>query len=467
MSPDIASVFQLALQSHPAGRLQEAEHAYRQVLAAYPRHAEASFLLGFLADQTGRADLALPLMRTALEGNPSELRYLLALGGVLVKLARMEEALALFQTATRNTPDQGELHEKLGTLHHMKGHADEAVACYQRALALNPNNVLAQANLGILLYQVGRTEEAIAASMRALSLFPTHAPSHGNLGYALLKQGKLLDGIAALRRAVELEPNYADAHAGLVSAYLRAGDAAAAQRAARDARLRVGFASGILAYEYYALHELGDDMSARQLVDLDRMVFAETLPVPPEFGSLDEFNTALAAEMRAHPSLMWEPTGKTTRGGRQSASLIDQPTPLSRIFERTLRHKLDELIRSLPTDPLHPLYGRKPSQYRLHMWTTILDAGGHQDAHIHSSGWLSGVYYVELPRTLGLTEQDNAGWIEFGRAPKEIPLRRTPPVKSVQPHTGLLVLFPSYVFHRTIPFPEGGQRISISFDIVA
>ena len=408
----------------------------------------------------------MPLLRTAVEGDPNQLRYLVALGGVLLKLGRLEEALDLFQTATRNHPERGELHEKLGTLHHIKGQSDEAIACYHRALERNPNLVLAQSNLGILHFHLGQTEEAIAASKRAITLLPTHAAAHGNLGYALVRHGQIAEGIAALRYALQLRPDFSEAHAGLVAAYLQAGDAAAAESAAKEGRNRVGFANAILAYEYHALYELGDDAAARHLVDFDRMVFADTLPVPPEHGSLEEFNTALAAEMRAHPSLMWEPSGKTTRGGHQSANLIEQPTPMSRIFERTVRQQLDEFIRTLPTDPLHPFFSRKLNQYRLLMWTTILESGGHQDPHIHAGGWLSGVYYVELPRTLGETEQENAGWIELGRAPKEYPLHRASLVKTVRPRTGLLVLFPSYLFHRTVPFLEGGQRISIAFDLV-
>jgi uncharacterized protein (TIGR02466 family) len=467
VSPEIASVLQIGLQYQQAARFQEAERAYRQVLAIAPRQAEASYLLGTLQEQLGRRDLALSLLRTALEGDPSQSRYLIALGGILIKQGGLEEALALFQTATRNYPDRAELHEKLGTLFHMKGQADEAIACYHRALVQNPNLVLAQANLGILLFQLGRTEEAIAASTRTIGLFPTHAASHANLGFALVKQGKMAEGIAALRRAVELEPRLADAHAGLVGAYLQGGDAAAAQCAAREAHGRLGFASSILGYEYHALYELGEEAAARRLVDFDRMVFAETLPVPPEFGTLAEFNTALATDLGAHPSLRWEPTGKTTRGGHQSANLVEQPTPMTRIFERMVRQKLDDFIPTLPTEPLHPFFGRKPKTYGLHMWATILDTGGHQDAHIHAAGWLSGVYYVKLPQTIGRTEQDNAGWIEFGRAPIEYPLRRAPQVKTVQPRSGLLILFPSYFFHRTIPFPAGGQRISIAFDIIA
>ena len=59
-----------------------------------------------------------------------------------------------------------------------------------------------------------------------------------------------------------------------------------------------------------------------------------------------------------------------------------------------------------------------------------------------------------------------AGWIEFGR-PQDHPMSKAEPqLRSYQPHEGMVVLFPSYFYHRTEPFESQDQRISIAFDIV-
>jgi hypothetical protein len=41
-----------------------------------------------------------------------------------------------------------------------------------------------------------------------------------------------------------------------------------------------------------------------------------------------------------------------------------------------------------------------------------------------------------------------------------------PIVRSYQPYEGMVVLFPSYFYHRTEPFISDDKRISIAFDIV-
>ena len=64
--PDIAG----ALEHHQAGRLQEAEAAYRDILAQDPEHVRALHLLGTICLQTGRYDEATVIIRRALELEP-------------------------------------------------------------------------------------------------------------------------------------------------------------------------------------------------------------------------------------------------------------------------------------------------------------------------------------------------------------------------------------------------------------
>ena len=86
--------------------------------------------------------------------------------------------------------------------------------------------------------------------------------------------------------------------------------------------------------------------------------------------------------------------------------------------------------------------------------------------HIHPSAWLSGVYYVRLPEIIGQPGQGEAGWIEFGRPPEHFHCTAEPEVRVFEPEPGLMLLFPSYFYHRTVPFESADMRISISFDVL-
>src|SRR5882672_4974938 len=49
----ISEAYQLASQHHRAGRLQQAEAIYRQIMQDVPNHADAIHHLGLIAHQTG------------------------------------------------------------------------------------------------------------------------------------------------------------------------------------------------------------------------------------------------------------------------------------------------------------------------------------------------------------------------------------------------------------------------------
>jgi uncharacterized protein (TIGR02466 family) len=127
----------------------------------------------------------------------------------------------------------------------------------------------------------------------------------------------------------------------------------------------------------------------------------------------------------------------------------------------------DELGRDeLGRDDAHPFVANSPGEWTLSVWGVVMQAAGHQIPHIHPAAWLSGVYYPRLPEIVSASDGDKAGWIEFGRPPDHFHNAREPETHSIQPEAGLMVLFPSYFYHHTVPFETDGTRISIAFDLM-
>ena len=63
----IPEAFAIAVQHHQCGRVQAAEPIYRQILAIQPDHADAIHLLGVIAHQAGKHELAVD----SSHGSPS------------------------------------------------------------------------------------------------------------------------------------------------------------------------------------------------------------------------------------------------------------------------------------------------------------------------------------------------------------------------------------------------------------
>src|SRR5215467_11210033 len=113
--PAAAGLLAAGLANHQSGRLVEAEACYQQVLAVHPDHADANNLLGVMATQTGRQDLAVDLIRRALRQNERSAVYLGNLGTALKRLGRLDEAVDTYRRVVQITPDDAGAHYNLGT----------------------------------------------------------------------------------------------------------------------------------------------------------------------------------------------------------------------------------------------------------------------------------------------------------------------------------------------------------------
>ena len=144
----IQQAIDLAVQHHTAGRFPEAESIYQQILQSDPDQPVALHLLGVIAHQVGKNDIAVDLITKALAIKPDYAEAHNNLGNVLKELVRMDEALAHYHKAIAIKPDYAEAHNNLGNVLKELGRLKEAVASYQKALVVKPDFIEAYFNLG-------------------------------------------------------------------------------------------------------------------------------------------------------------------------------------------------------------------------------------------------------------------------------------------------------------------------------
>ncbi|MEO9213905.1 MAG: putative 2OG-Fe(II) oxygenase, partial [Caulobacteraceae bacterium] len=110
-----------------------------------------------------------------------------------------------------------------------------------------------------------------------------------------------------------------------------------------------------------------------------------------------------------------------------------------------------------------PVRSRNTGDYRFNgAWSVRLRPDGYHADHLHPMGWLSSACYIALP---GAVERGHEGWLKFGQPG----VRTEPPLAPeyfVKPEPGLLVLFPSWMWHGTVPFSGDEPRLTVAFDIV-
>jgi predicted O-linked N-acetylglucosamine transferase (SPINDLY family) len=195
--------------------LPEAEALYRQILEAEPNHADALHLLGVIAHQTGKHEVAVEYITRAIALNPAAAEYHCNIGEAYRALARLNEAGSSFQQALALNPASAEAMNNMGAVLQEQGKLEEAVAHYRQAVALKPDYAQAYNNLGSALLAQWKTEEAATYIQQALALSPSFAEAHHNLGIVLQRKGHLSEAVAQYRHALALKPDFAEVRISL------------------------------------------------------------------------------------------------------------------------------------------------------------------------------------------------------------------------------------------------------------
>lgn len=307
------------------------------------------------------------------------------------------------------------------------GYADDAIGVCKAAIAECPERHAGFAMLAVVLMEQNRLDEAAAAAEGALS---RNADEIGMLNLAAaiaLAQSRPAAAIARTAAILCLSPTN--------------------QRA--------------LALRIAALVQFAEATEVDYLLDFERLLRVTTIAPPPGFDSIGTFNTALSRAICSSELLDPHHVGKTMVGGRRLHDTFTIGAPLATNLRQIFRQEVESYAAALMVDDVHPVRQGRPANLNAAMsWSNIIERADYEPPHIHDGSWLSGVYYVEMPPVA-----DDGGAIEFGGHDFGAALARTGPRRLIRPKPGMMVLFPSYFYHRTLPFRTSGRRISIAFDV--
>lgn len=231
----IEQAMTLAGQLQGRGQLQQAEGLVRQILAQQPRHAHALHLLGVIAHQVGKTELAVELIGQAIAEDDAVALFHCNLCEMYRRTGRLEQAIAHGERAVELEPRTAAAHSNLGIACFDSGNFEQAEACQRRALAIDPGLPQALNNLGSIMRELERPEEAINWYRRACTAAPDYLEPLNNLGSVLVSEERFDEAIEVLAKALAANPRYADAHCNIGYAFKGTGQADQAGRHFRTA----------------------------------------------------------------------------------------------------------------------------------------------------------------------------------------------------------------------------------------
>ena len=511
------------------GRYPEAAAAFGEAVALEPRHSDALFGQGKALQAMGDRAGAIAAFRNCIAAKPAHLPARLLLGAALLATGQAGEAKIVFAGALAASADPGilaEVHQGLAAANQAQGNEEAALDHLDRALGCDPDRVGLELERGRIFEKLGRYDQAQQAYRKVLERDPIHGPAHralsdlkyrlgeetflrsyelaprtkeltldraqmllaaerleeaegafrlllsrygddkqafSGLGVCLAKMGRLPEAASILEHALQAYPDSVDLCCNLSAALARLGDpekgaVMAAKAVALEPHNQLALAMQGTCWRLMGDHR--DDV----LNGYEKFIQVFDLKAPDGYRDIRAFNAELSAALAdLHPATR-EYLGQSLRGGTQTSNdLFADRHPLVERLRERIEDAVLQYISSISAGADHPLVTRRAEGYAFSgSWSSQLRSGGFHINHLHPGGWISSCYYVDVPAAVR-DERECKGWIKFGQPSFDVGLE---PVRAIQPVPGRLVLFPSYMWHGTIPFEDNSVRTTIAFDVV-
>ena len=481
------------------GRYDEAGTSFQRCLEIRPGDAASWLGLGNVFKQQDEFDQALQCYEKALALRDDYAEAHHNLGVCLRVKQRANDAIKHFETARGLGLDRAELYQNLGSARVDTLDIGGAIDAYRAAIQRNPEDIVSHRNLNTLLWEQELLDEHLKSYREALLRHPASEQLALAYAVALNQQEAYGDAERVLRQGLSHKPDSSDLKSLL--AYALEGQdrweqalqmhADTVATSGSTANHRVSYARALLAcrrpeeallhaeqatretpFNQRAIAYLGlcwrmlDDERDGILNDYGTFIRVYDVPAPERFANAGEFNEQLGDTLNSLHLGKRHPPEQTLRGGTQThGDLFDRRDPEIEELVDGLSLCIKDYIEQLPRHQEHPLLLRRSERFNFAAsWSVRLQRNGYHTMHVHPLGWISSAFYVQVPQDI-TGSGANGGGIKFGEP--DIDLGSHGEARRViQPATGRLVLFPSYMWHGTVPFAAHEPRMSVAFDVV-
>jgi tetratricopeptide (TPR) repeat protein len=221
----VEKAVELAEQYKARGKPAEAEHVYRQIVAAAPRNALILNRLGICVAEAGRLAEAREIFLKAIQIDPA-----LAAGWQNLSLAYehlddFDNAIAARRKAIEIDPNNAEDRHRLGTCLGKKGEFGAAIEPLRKSVELDPTINGAHHDLVLALSKNGQPEEAEEAAFRRIDMIKTvDEEMIRPVADGFKTAGKFERATAIWRRVVNTDPRCFEARGQLAMCLITLGD---------------------------------------------------------------------------------------------------------------------------------------------------------------------------------------------------------------------------------------------------
>ena len=498
MAPNIPDAYlALGQAQRKLGQPEDAQNTYRKLLRIQPENVDAYIALSSVLAEAGQFAEAEAPLRRALDyakdaKKQAAIRNNLAI--ILSSLNRHAEALENLEHTQSLAPELPDLDQRRIDRLYQLGRYEDCLVLYRKLLDRNPADLQLHKAYNSLLYRLGRMDEFLASYDRApqtreillakarflalqkrndeveaiyntlLARDPLDSAVLSSSADNLMAQGRTQEALVIFESVLGRPDATPAVFSAAASAALLTGDPQKAEFFCQSGLRLAPFDQTCLAL-LGTSWRLKDDERDEALNGYDKLVRVFDLDPPDGFSSMESFNAELGEYLdRLHPKTDAYLEQSLYGGTQTEGMLFGAGHALVEKVRMRIEQAINAYVAELSTDPNHPFLARQSRNFRYAgAWSCLMRGQGFHTNHLHPEGWISSCYYVTVPMETD-NQQTHNGWIKFGEPSLNLPLKN-PVRRAVQPVPGRLVLFPSYMWHGTIPLQANSPRTTIAFDV--
>lgn len=336
------------------GRSDRAIERYESYLALDERSPRVLYKLGLARYRAGLTASAATALQQAVALDPSLVEAYYVLGLVRRDLGAPAEARKALERALRLSPGRPSIREALADVYAVQEDPANQLDQLEALAALEPDVADRLVALGLAQDREGRQDLAVLTLRRAIDRFPETPQVYAALGHIWLRAAETRGDRIALKKAVEAlaqAAGRADASsetlAELARAWTLSGDAAAAERALRQAVSRLPVPPDAYLQLAAITERDGRIQEARDAMITYAMLVGDTQPLVSVATRIADLSLRL---------------GEPALAVRWLERALDETGPTSQLFARLAdaawksgdlpraRRAVDEGLQAEPTD---------------------------------------------------------------------------------------------------------------------
>jgi len=448
---------------------EEAIGLLQSVLQSQPDDVSAKLELGKTYYSKGQYETAIKQYCELINEGVSEFAIWHNLGNAYSSLSRFDEAIDAYQNSINLNPSYAQSYKNITELKWEMGDHQNLFTHYKKAFELSLDDEELQLDYLEQVIRLGLNKEALtivevlaksnSLNARFISLSSRAYKVNGDI-----KKAFEIEKIILTFKDVTIESRLS-----FVETALQNNEFVVAQQELVKVLQLEPENQFALALSHTGAR-LAPTLFDNAILLANKFILEYTIVPPNGFDSIVDYCQALDEYLQTLHKGKCQPLDQTLHFGVQTrGNLFDDNNPLITHlvseFEKYVQEakvRIQEISEKYNICLYQGFSSQQPT-YFSGSWSVKLNSMGYHSNHVHPMGWLSSAFYITLPSEIQ-SEQKKAGWFQVGVPNIELQSKLMP-TRYIQPEVGKLIMFPSFLWHGTVPFEEQSYRLSIAYDI--